>query len=90
MNAPLRIVPLAEERLRLAGLDRDKVFPFTGHWTSILDPGKAKLEIGFQHPPLAEYLGKIVASFMAAIPEQPPAYYARRERELALAAEVTA
>lgn len=86
MSAPLTIVPVTEEEIRQAGLERDKVFPFTGHWTSILDPGKAKLELGFQHPPLREYLGEIVASFMASIPEQPPAYYAQREKELALAA----
>lgn len=88
MGAPLRIVAVSEEQLQAAGLERDRVLPFTGHWTSILDPGKAKLELGFRHPPLREYLGKIVASFMALIPEQPPAYYAQRERELALAADV--
>jgi nucleoside-diphosphate-sugar epimerase len=88
MGAPLRIVAVSEELMRAAGLERDRVFPFTGHWTSILDPGKAKLELGFRHPPLRHYLGKIVASFMAAIPEQPPAYYAQRAKELALAAEV--
>lgn len=86
MAAPLITVPVTEDDIRATGLERDKVFPFTGHWTSILDPGKAKLELGFRHPPLREYLGKIVASFMASIPEQLPAYYAQRERELALAA----
>jgi nucleoside-diphosphate-sugar epimerase len=86
MNAPLTIAPVSDDEIRAAGLERDKVFPFTGHWTSILDPGKAKLELGFRHPPLYEYLGKIVASFMASIPEQPPPYYAQRQRELALVA----
>lgn len=87
MGAPLNIVPVSDDDLRQAGLERDMVFPFTGHWTSILDPGRAKLELGFQHPPLREYLGKIVASFMASIPGQPPSYYAERARERQLAAE---
>jgi nucleoside-diphosphate-sugar epimerase len=85
MRAPLRIVPVSDEDLRAAGLERDAVFPFSGHWTSILDPGKAKLELGFTHPSLREYLGKIVASFMASIPEEPPSYYRHREGELELA-----
>jgi nucleoside-diphosphate-sugar epimerase len=89
MSAPLRIVPATDEGIRGAGLERDRIFPFTGHWTSILDPGKAKLELDFRHPPLREYLGKIVASFMAAIPARPPAYYAERKRELRLAADLS-
>jgi nucleoside-diphosphate-sugar epimerase len=86
MGAPLRIVSASEDEIRAAGLERDRIFPFTGHWTSILDPGRAKLELGFTHPPLREYLGKIVASFMASIPEGPPSYYRERQREIALAA----
>ena len=86
MRAPLTIAPVSEDDIRAAGLERDNVFPFTGHWTSILDPGKARLELGFRHPPLREYLGKIAASFMASIPEHPPSYYAQRAHELRLAA----
>jgi nucleoside-diphosphate-sugar epimerase len=89
LRAPLTIVPVGDEMMRAAGLERDRDFPFTGHWTSILDPGRAKLELGFRHPPLREYLGKIAASFMASIPDEPPAYYRQRRRELALAAELT-
>lgn len=88
MGAPLRLVAASDDRLQAAGLQRDALFPFTGPWNSILDPGKAKLELGFQHQPLAVYLGRIVATFLSYPPQEPPEYYTQRRPEVALAREL--
>jgi hypothetical protein len=53
---------------------------------SFLDPGRARAELGFRHEPLREYLGRIVAAFVAHPPASPPPALARRAEEKALAA----
>jgi hypothetical protein len=53
---------------------------------SFLDPARAKAELGFRHEPLRSYLDKIVASFLAHPPAEPPPGYERRRDELALLA----
>jgi hypothetical protein len=52
---------------------------------SLLDPARARAELGFVATPLPTYLGSIVASFLAHPPAAPPDAYAGRPRELALA-----
>lgn len=39
--------------------------PFSTRWMSVLDPSRAKRELGFRHLPLREYLGRIVAHHLA-------------------------
>ena len=51
---------------------------------SFLDPARAKAELGFRHEPLGSYLDKIVTSFLAHPPVEPPPGYDSRPRELEL------
>ena len=73
------------ERVRAAGLDPLLLSPFSGTWMSFLDPARAKAELGFRHEPLGSYLDKIVASFLAHPPAEPPPGYERRAAERAVA-----
>ncbi len=79
------LLPVPSETLAEAGLEPRAVSPFSTRWMSFLDPGRARDELGFRHLPLDEYLGRVVASFLAHPPEAPPEAYAARPRELALA-----
>ena len=74
------------ERVRAAGLDPLLLSPFSGPWMSFLDPARAKSELGFRHEPLGSYLDKIVTSFLAHPPAEPPPGYESRAAELKLAA----
>jgi nucleoside-diphosphate-sugar epimerase len=85
IGAPLRLVDVPAERVRAAGLDPLLLSPFSGTWMSFLDPARANAELGFRHEPLASYLDKIVASFLAHPPKEPPPGYERRPAELELA-----
>ena len=88
LGAPARVVEVPVPAIESAGLELRAVSPFSSRWMSCLDPGLAKGELGFRHEPLAEYLGRIVASFLAHSPATPPASYARRAEEVALAARL--
>jgi len=88
LGAPARPVAVSSERIQGAGLEPRAVSPFSVRWMSCLDPSLAKAELGFRHEPLAEYAGRIVASFLAHPPLAPPPSYARRADELALAASL--
>jgi nucleoside-diphosphate-sugar epimerase len=85
MGVPAEIVSVPDEVIEAVGLERTKVFPFTSPWNSILDPSRAKIDLGFRHERLDEYMGRIVASFLAHLPDEPPASYAHRAEEVALA-----
>jgi len=71
--------------VRNAGLDPLVLSPFGGEWMSFVDPSLAKAELGFRHEPLASYLDKIVTSFLAHPPADPPPGYEKRADELRLA-----
>ena len=86
LGAPPRFVPTPARDIEAAGLDVVAVSPFSGRWMSFLDPGRARAELGFRHEPLREYVGRIVAAFVAHPPSSPPPALARREQEKALAA----
>ena len=86
LGAPPRFVALPSREIEAAGLDVVAVSPFSGRWMSLLDPGRAQAELGFRHEPLREYLGRIVAAFVAQPPASPPPALARREEEKSLAA----
>jgi nucleoside-diphosphate-sugar epimerase len=85
LGAPPRFVPLLAPDIQAAGLEVAAVSPFSGRWMSFLDPRRAKAELGFRHEPLREYLGRIVAAFLAAPPASPPPSLACRADERALA-----
>jgi nucleoside-diphosphate-sugar epimerase len=86
LGATVRLVDVPSETVLKAGLDPLALSPFSGRWMSFLDPSRAKAEIGFRHEPLASYLDKIVTSFLAHPPAEPPPGYAARAAELALPA----
>ncbi|MGH7149223.1 MAG: NAD-dependent epimerase/dehydratase family protein [Planctomycetota bacterium] len=88
LGARPRLLAASREAMREAGLDPAKVSPFSTTWMSFLDPGKAKASLGFRHEPLREYLGSILASFLAHPPEDPPEEYATRAKEISLAARL--
>jgi len=78
------LVELPAEALEEAGLSVRAASPFSSAWMSVLDPGRAEAELGFEHPALDVYLDSIIASLFAAWPSEPPAGYAQRGRELEL------
>jgi nucleoside-diphosphate-sugar epimerase len=86
LGAEPRLVDVPEERLRACGLDPLVLSPFSGRWMSFLDPSRARAELGFVHEPLPVYLDRIVASFLAHPPADPPPGLERRAEETALAA----
>jgi hypothetical protein len=65
-----------------ARLDPIAASPFSTRWKSFLDPGRAQRELGLVHPPPRLYLDKVVASLLASWPDEPPAGYAQRPKEL--------
>ena len=85
VGARARLVDVPAARVRAAGLDPLVLSPFSGAWMSFLDPARAKAELGFRHEPLASYLDKIVTSFLAHSPTEPPAGHELRARERDLA-----
>ncbi len=85
VGADARFVDVTADSVRAAGLDSLVLSPFSGEWMSFVDPSLAKAELGFRHEPLASYLDKIVASFLAHPPAEPPPGYEMREAELRLA-----
>jgi nucleoside-diphosphate-sugar epimerase len=85
LGAPSRLVDVSAERIRAAGLDPLLLSPFSGTWMSFLDPARARAELGFRHEPLVSYLDKIVTSFLAHPPADPPPGYESRAAELRLA-----
>jgi nucleoside-diphosphate-sugar epimerase len=87
LGSPARVLGVPAERIREAGLDPKDLSPFGGRWASLLEPARAKAELGFRHEPLREYLGTIIACFLAHPPSAPSESYSRhRAAERALAA----
>jgi nucleoside-diphosphate-sugar epimerase len=85
LSAPARLVDVPAERVRAASLDPLALSPFSGSWMSFLDPARARAELGFRHEPLGSYLDKIVTSFLAHPPADPPPEYEHRDAERAVA-----
>lgn len=85
LGSSAELVSVSSEDIEREGLDLRDVSPFSSRWMSMLDPSKARHDLGFSHEPLESYLGKIIASFLAHPPPEPPEGYARRRDEIALA-----
>jgi nucleoside-diphosphate-sugar epimerase len=85
LGAPARLVDVPAARVRAAGLDPLVLSPFSGRWMSLLDPTRAKVEIGFRHEPLGSYLDKVVTTFLAHPRSDPPPGYEHRTAESRLA-----
>jgi nucleoside-diphosphate-sugar epimerase len=86
LGADVRLVAVPSEEVLRVGLDPLALSPFSGRWMSFLDPSEAKAQLGFRHEPLTSYLDKIVTSFLAHPPAEPPPGYAARAAERALLA----
>jgi nucleoside-diphosphate-sugar epimerase len=82
-RGPVLVIGAAE--LEAAGLDLLAVSPFSGRWMSLLDPSRAREDLGFRHRPLRACLEAVVSCLLAHPPADRPAGYAGREREVALA-----
>ncbi|MEO7094079.1 MAG: NAD-dependent epimerase/dehydratase family protein [Polyangiales bacterium] len=88
LGATPELVPITLARLEAAGIAPADVSPFSGRWMSFLDPAKAKA-LEFRATPLDVQLGRIVASYLAHVPEAHPGLRHRaRELELAASREV--
>lgn len=85
VGAPERFVPVPAEALRGRGIRPKEISPFSQKWMSLLDPAKARRELGFAATPLDTQLECIVASLMANFPARPPEGYQHRPVELELA-----
>ncbi|WP_437783243.1 NAD-dependent epimerase/dehydratase family protein [Sorangium sp. So ce1097] len=88
LGAPARLVPVDSAALRARGLDPVAMSPFSDRWMSMLDPARAKAELGFQHTPLRRWLETVITSLLANPPSEAPPGYERRADELSLAAEL--
>ncbi len=85
LGAPLRVQNITDASLIHAGLLPRRVSPFSGKWSSRLNPTRAKELLGFRHEPLAQYLDKIISTWLSYPPTTPPDGYRDREQEIALA-----
>jgi nucleoside-diphosphate-sugar epimerase len=83
LGAPDRRVALPFEAL--GDLPARAVSSFSSRWMSVIDPSRARADLGFRHRPLATYLDSMVASYLAHPPSTPPEGYRHREAELRLA-----
>ena len=88
LGSPARLVSVSAAQLQAIGLKPMDISPFSDHWMSLLDPTRAKTELGFQHEPPASYLEKIAACFVNYPHAVPPDNYRHRAAELALAASL--
>jgi nucleoside-diphosphate-sugar epimerase len=83
MGAPDRRV--AVPGAALGDVPWNEVSPFSSRWMSLLDPSRAKAELGFSHRPLGVYLDALVASYLAHPPAEPPEGYRHHEVERRIA-----
>jgi nucleoside-diphosphate-sugar epimerase len=80
---PLRISRVPRSRLEEAGL-LPACSPFSGHWMSVLDNRRSKLELGMSYTPPAVYVERLV-NWHASQPVREIAGYSKRSRELEMA-----
>ena len=85
MGSVAPILSVSRDALQDAGLQPTAVSPFSGRWVSLLDPARARADLGFAHRPMEECLRSVVASFFAHPPADRPPTYAGRPREIELA-----
>ncbi|AUX30203.1 MULTISPECIES: NAD-dependent epimerase/dehydratase family protein [Sorangium] len=87
LGAPARLAPVDAAALRARGIDPVAMSPFSDRWMSLLEPAKARAELGFQHTPLRRWLETVITSLLANPPSDPPPGYERRADEVSLAGE---
>lgn len=62
---------------------RPRALPFTWHWSSVLDPSRARRDLGFAPRPIAEWLPRVVRWTVAHRPAESHFGYEQRPAELA-------
>ncbi len=82
LGAPCRVQSVSAEALAQVGLASRDISPFSGRWSSRLDPSRATTMLDFHHQPLVQYLDKIVSAWMSYPPTTPPDDYRDRQKEL--------
>ena len=85
-GVPPRFVDVSWDELKSAGIDADAL-PYAGRWGSVLDPARAAGEWGFAGTPSDVYLPRVVRWHLEHRPARSHRGYARRARELELAAK---
>ncbi len=80
-------VPISYAALAESGLGPE-CSPYSGSWVSVLDPGRAERDWGFEAAPLERYLPGVVRGQLQHPPAVSHPGYALRERELAVAREL--
>jgi nucleoside-diphosphate-sugar epimerase len=88
VGAPAKLVAVSAAAIEAEGLALRQVSPFSARWMSDLDATRAKVELGFVHTPLWEYLDRTVSAFLAYPPADRPEGYSERRREVELARRV--
>ena len=79
-------VSVTAETLAAAGIGHGpQGLPFFGPWVSVLDPGLAVRDWGFEATPLDGYLGAVVRAHLERPPRESHPGYAQRGLEIALA-----
>jgi nucleoside-diphosphate-sugar epimerase len=89
LGASPRLVAVTDAELHDDQLTKLLVSPFSDHWMSDMENGKAVVELRFRPESLRHYLDKVVTAFLNHPPKAPPPGYDQRATELALAEEVT-
>ncbi len=84
LGTPHRLQPITAAQLVQAGLSSRNVSPFSGKWSSRLDPTRAQTALGFRHQPLVRYLKAMVTTWLSNPPVTPPTGYLQRQQELSL------
>ena len=82
-GASPRFIPVPAAALSESGLDLD-AWPFAGHWSSVLDPSRARRDLGFNGTPPEDYLPRLVRRCLEHRPDQSHFGYAQRAAELAM------
>ena len=80
----VRFVEASWDEVRAAGLDA-RFLPYAGHWASVLDPSRAKAELGIVCTRSEDYLPRIVRWHLEHRPQASHEGYAQRAVELELA-----
>lgn len=80
-------VPIASASLAGEGLDIT-AWPFAGRWSSVLDPGRARRELGFTGTPPEQYLPRVVRWHLEHRPASSHPGYSQRAAEITVAARL--
>ncbi len=82
-GAKARVLVQATDQLRAAGVDPTLACTVNSPWMSALDASLARVELGFEHEPIAQWLPQVVHALVSRWSEPPPSL-GQRAAELRL------